>query len=46
MKPVIRYRSQLLFRKSYKPLRIARIYPPLKLVSFRPKPNGPSPRAA
>ena len=27
MKPVIRYRSQLLFRKSYKPSRVIRIRP-------------------
>jgi hypothetical protein len=27
MKPVIRYQSQLLFRKSYKPKRILRIRP-------------------
>jgi len=27
MKPVIRYRSQLLFRKSYKPNRVIRIRP-------------------
>jgi len=27
MKPVIRYQTQLLFRKSYKPVRIIRIRP-------------------
>ena len=27
MKPVIRYQSQLLFRKSYKPSRVIRIRP-------------------
>ena len=30
MKPVIRYRSQLLFRKSYKPSRVIRIRPAQK----------------
>ena len=37
MKPVIRYRSQLLFRKSYKPTWAARIRPSAKLsVVVRP----------
>jgi hypothetical protein len=27
MKPVIRYQSQLLFRRSYKPVRVIRIRP-------------------
>jgi hypothetical protein len=37
MKPVIRYQSQLLFRKSYKPNRIIRIRPaPRVVVTFRP----------
>ena len=37
MKPVIRYQSQLLFRKSYKPNRIIRIRPTQRLnVVFRP----------
>ena len=37
MKPVIRYQSQLLFRKSYKPNRIMRFRPAAKLnFSFRP----------
>jgi hypothetical protein len=37
MKPVIRYRSQLLFRKSYKPNRILRIKPAVKMnFIFRP----------
>ena len=37
MKPVIRYQSQLLFRKSYKPTRVIRIRPPAKLnIVFRP----------
>jgi hypothetical protein len=30
MKPVMRYQSQLLFRKSYKPIRIVRIRPDAK----------------
>ena len=37
MKPVIRYQSQLLFRKSYKPNRLIRIRPaPKPSVTFRP----------
>ena len=36
MKPVIRYRSQLLFRKSYKPNRIIRIRPAKLNFIFRP----------
>jgi len=42
MKPVIRYQSQLLFRKSYKPNRIIRIRPAQRLnVAFRPTRAGP-----
>ena len=37
MKPVIRYQSQLLFRKSYKPNRVIRLRPSEKLnFVFRP----------
>ena len=37
MKPVIRYQSQLLFRKSYKPKRVIRIKPLQRLnLVFRP----------
>ena len=37
MKPVIRYQSQLLFRKSYKPNRVLRIRPTGRLnLVFRP----------
>jgi hypothetical protein len=37
MRPVIRYQSQLLMRRSYKPDRSVRIRPPVKLsISFRP----------
>jgi hypothetical protein len=37
MKPVLRYQSQLLFRRSYKPIRAIRIRAPQKLsVVFRP----------
>jgi hypothetical protein len=37
MKPVIRYQSQLLFRKSYKPNRVIRIRPTGKRnLVFRP----------
>ncbi len=32
MKPVIRYKSQLLFRKSYKPSRVIRIRPAQKVA--------------
>jgi hypothetical protein len=32
MKPVIRYKSQLLFRKSYKPNRVIRIRPAQKVA--------------
>lgn len=35
MKPVIRYQSQLLFRRSYKPNRILRIKPARLHVEFR-----------
>ena len=37
MKPVIRYQSQLLPRRSYKPIRVSRIRPAVQLkVEFRP----------
>ena len=37
MKPVIRYQSKLLFRRSYKPNRIIRIRPTQRLnLVFRP----------
>ena len=32
MKPVLRYQSQLLYRKSYKPNRVIRIRPATKLT--------------
>ncbi len=42
MKPVIRYRSQLLFRKSYKPNRILRIRPARgATIVVRPGRAGP-----
>jgi hypothetical protein len=42
MKPVIRYQTQLLFRKSYKPVRVIRIRPtPKAAVLFRPSRAGP-----
>jgi len=45
MKPVIRYQSKLLFRKSYKPKRLIRIQPATKLVfNFRPVGFGLKPR--
>jgi hypothetical protein len=43
MKPVIRYQSQLLFRKSYRPNRILRIRPNAKGVTFRPARPAQSP---
>ena len=45
MKPVLRYQSQLLFRKSYKPARILRIRPNVKGVTFRPSRPGAESRA-
>ena len=37
MKPVLRYQSQLLFRRSYKPNRVLRIRPMRRLnLVFRP----------
>jgi hypothetical protein len=44
MKPVIRYRSQLLFRKSYKPDRVLRIKPAKLNVEFRPVRFGVKPQ--
>lgn len=48
MKPAIRYQSQLLFRKSYKPNRLIRIRPaqkpkitfrPMRRIGLKPKPE-------
>ena len=44
MKPVIRYRSQLLFRKSYKPNRILRILPAKLNLVFCPVGFGLKPK--
>jgi hypothetical protein len=45
MRPVTRYQSKLLFRKSYKPNRVIRIRPAMKLnVSFRPVGFGLKPK--
>ena len=45
MKPVIRYQSKLLFRKSYKPKSGIRIRPATKLMfTFRPAGFGQKPR--
>lgn len=42
MKPVLRYQSQMLFRKSYKTTRFIRIRPAPKLnLVFRPPRAGP-----
>jgi hypothetical protein len=44
MKPVIRYQSQLLYRKSYKPNRVMRIRPVKLNFEFRPVRFGIKPR--
>jgi hypothetical protein len=45
MRPVLRYQSQLLFRKSYKPNRLIRIRPAAKLkFVFRPTRFGSKPK--
>ena len=44
MKPVIRYQSQLLFRKSYKPNRVIRIGPQKRGLVFRPAGFGLKPQ--
>jgi hypothetical protein len=44
MKPVRRYQSQLLFRKSYKPERVLRIKPTNSCVEFRPVRFGVKPQ--
>jgi hypothetical protein len=45
MKPVTRYQSKLLFRKSYKPNRVIRIRPSTKLsFVFRPVGFGLKPK--
>ena len=37
MRPILRYQSQLLFRKSYRPIRVIRIRPAAKVNPlFRP----------
>jgi len=44
MRPVMRYQSQLLFRKSYKPGRAIRIKPTKLIFEFRPVRFGLKPR--
>ena len=44
MKPVLRYQSQLLFRKSYKPNRVIRIRPTKLKFIFRPVRFGLKPQ--
>ncbi len=45
MQPVIRYRNQLLFRKSYRPNRVIRISPATKFnFVFRPVRFGLKPK--
>jgi len=43
MKPVIRYQSKLLFRRSFKPERVLRIKPARIQVIFRPARFGVKP---
>jgi hypothetical protein len=44
MKPVMRYQSQLLFRRSYKPNRVIRIRPGKLSFTFRPVGFGLKPQ--
>ena len=44
MKPVLRYQSQLLFRKSYKPNRVLRVTPAKLRFHFRPVRFGVKPK--
>lgn len=44
MKPVLRYHSQLLFRKSYRVPRTLRFRPRAQMIEFRPKRDGPDKR--
>ncbi len=44
MKPVIRYQSQLLFPKSFKPNRVIRIRPAKLKIEFRPVRFGVKPQ--
>jgi len=45
MKPALHYQSQLLYRKSYKPNRVIRIRPAMKLnFTFRPVRFGLKPK--
>jgi len=44
MKPVIRYRSQLLYRRSYKPVRVLRARSVFVRLSYRPRPGRCQPR--
>ena len=44
MRPVIRYQSQLLYRKSYKPNRVIRIRPAKLNFEFRPVRFGVKPQ--
>jgi hypothetical protein len=44
MKPVLRFQSQLLFRKSYKPNRVIRIKPAKLNFRFRPVRFGVKPK--
>jgi len=43
MKPVIRYQSQLLYRRSYKPIRTFKFRSQVKTITFRPSRAAPVP---
>ena len=45
MRPVLRYQSQLLYRKSYNPTRITRVRPNAKGITFRPSRTSVEPLA-
>lgn len=43
MRPITRYQSQLLYRRSYKPSRVIRVRPGMKISRlFRPEGRGRS----
>jgi len=44
MRPIMRYQSQLLFRKSFKPNRVIRIRPTKLKFAFRPVRFGLKPQ--
>ena len=44
MKPIVRYRSQLLYRRSYKPVRVRRVRPGPIRLSYRSQAGRCQPR--